>query len=148
MLRGMNALYTARATADDGGRNGHAATDDGAIDVDLTMPESMGGPGGEGTNPEQLFAVGYAACFANALRSAARKLRKEDAADGATVTAEVDIGRVEGGTLGLAVRLDATIPAVGQADAEELMALAHERCPYSNATRGNIEVELTVRGGA
>lgn len=144
----MKTMYTARATADDAGRNGHAATDDGAIDVHLAMPEAMGGPGGEGTNPEQLFAVGYAACFANALRSAARKLRKDDAVDGATVTAEVDIGRVEGGRMGLAVRLDATIPKAGQADAEELMALAHDRCPYSNATRGNIDVELSVRGGA
>lgn len=144
----MKTMYTARATADDGRRNGHAATDDGNIDVHLAMPEAMGGPGGEGTNPEQLFAVGYAACFANALRSAARKLRDEDAADGATVTAEVDVGRIEGGRFGLAVRLDAVIPAVDQAAAEELMALAHERCPYSNATRGNIEVELSVRGGA
>jgi lipoyl-dependent peroxiredoxin len=143
----MKTLYTARATADDAGRNGHAATDDGRIDVDLAMPEAMGGSG-DGTNPEQLFAVGYAACFANALRSAARKLRKEDATDGASVSAEVDIGSIGGGRFGLAVRLDARIPAVGQADAEELMALAHERCPYSNATRGNIDVELSVRGGA
>jgi len=82
----MKTMYTARATADDAGRNGHAATDDGNVDVDLAMPVAMGGPGGPGTNPEQLFAVGYAACFANALRSAARKLRKEDAAAGATVT--------------------------------------------------------------
>lgn len=144
----MKTMYTARATADDGGRNGHAATDDGRIDVELAMPEAMGGPGGAGTNPEQLFAVGYAACFANALRSAARKLRKENAADGATVTAEVDIGPIGGGKFGLAVRLDATIPAASQADAEELMALAHERCPYSSATRGNIDVELSVRGAA
>jgi len=142
----MKTMYTARATADDAGRNGHAATDDGNVDVDLAMPVAMGGPGGPGTNPEQLFAVGYAACFANALRSAARKLRKEDAAAGATVTAEVDIGRIDGGRFGLAVRLDATLPAAGQADADELMALAHERCPYSNATRGNIDVELTARG--
>lgn len=144
----MKTMYTARATADDAGRNGHAATDDGRIDVDLTMPEAMGGPGGDGTNPEQLFAVGYAACFANALRSAARKLRKEEAADGATVTAEVDIGRIDGGRFGLAVRLDTVLPAAGQADAEELVALAHERCPYSNATRGNVAVELNVHGGA
>lgn len=144
----MKTMYTARATADDAGRNGHAATDDGTIDVDLTMPEAMGGPGGAGTNPEQLFAVGYAACFANALRSAARKLRMEDAAAGATVTAEVDIGRIEGGRFGLAVRLDTTIPAVSQADAEELVALAHDRCPYSNATRGNVDVQLSARGGA
>jgi Ohr subfamily peroxiredoxin len=144
----MKTMYTARATADDAGRNGHAATDDGRVDVDLTVPEAMGGAAdAPGTNPEQLFAVGYAACFANALQSAARKLRREEAAQGASVTAEVDIGRIEGGRFGLAVRLDATIPGAGQAEAEELMALAHERCPYSNATRGNIDVALSVRGG-
>jgi osmotically inducible protein OsmC len=142
----MKTMYTARATADDAGRNGHAATDDGKVSVDLSMPEAMGGPGGGGTNPEQLFAVGYAACFANALRSAARKLRNDEAANGASVTAEVDIGRIEGGRFGLAVRLDATIPAVGQEEAEKLMALAHDRCPYSNATRGNVDVQLSVRG--
>ena len=143
----MTPLYTATATSE-GGRAGRVKSDDATLDFQLTVPKGLGGPGGAGTNPEQLFAVGYAACFANALRSAARKLRKDDAVDGATVTAEVDIGRVEGGRFGLAVRLDATIPKAGQADAEELMALAHDRCPYSNATRGNIDVELSVRGGA
>src|SRR4051812_32198658 len=112
------------------------------------MPESMGGPGGEGTNPEQLFAAGYAACFANAMRSAARRGEREEVVEGATVTAHVDIGAIGGGRFGLAVRLDVDVPAVGQAEAEELVAGAHERCPYSNATRGNIEVELTVRGSA
>ena len=144
----MKALYTATATATDRGRNGHTRTDDGKLDLELSMPESMGGPGGDGTNPEQLFAAGYAACFANAMRSVARRGEREEVVEGATVTARVDIGAIGGGRFGLAVRLEVDVPALAQADAEELVARAHERCPYSNATRGNIDVELAVRGGA
>ena len=144
----MKTLYTAVATATDGGRNGRTRTDDGKLDLALSMPESMGGPGGDGTNPEQLFAAGYAACFANAMRSSARRDGHEQVVDGATVTARVDIGAIGGGRFGLAVELDVDVPALGQADAEELVAKAHERCPYSNATRDNIPVELAVRGGA
>jgi lipoyl-dependent peroxiredoxin len=143
----VKTLYTAVATASDQGRNGHARTDDGKLDLDLSMPEGLGGPGGEGTNPEQLFAAGYAACFANAMRSAARRDGREDAVEGATVTARVDIGAIGGGRFGLAVELDVEVPGLGQDDAEALAAKAHERCPYSNATRGNIPVELAVRGG-
>ena len=144
----MKALYTATATATDAGRNGRTRTDDGRLDLELSMPEGMGGPGGDGTNPEQLFATGYAACFANAMRSVARRGGDESVVDGATVTAHVDIGAIGGGRFGLAVRLEADVPRLAQADAEDLVARAHERCPYSNATRGNIEVGLTVRGGA
>jgi lipoyl-dependent peroxiredoxin len=144
----MKALYTATATATDAGRNGHTRTDDGKLDLELSMPEGMGGPGGDGTNPEQLFAAGYAACFANAMRSVARRAGDESVVDGATVIAQVDIGAIGGGRFGLAVRLDASVPKLAQPDAEELVAKAHERCPYSNATRGNIEVDLAVRGGA
>ena len=144
----MKALYTAVATATDGGRNGRTRTDDGKVDFELSMPEALGGPGGDGTNPEQLFAAGYAACFANAMRSAARRAGEEDVVDGATVTARVDIGAIGGGRFGLAVQLEAEVPKVSQADAEDLVARAHERCPYSNATRGNIEVDLVVHGGA
>ena len=144
----MKALYTAVATATDKGRNGHVSTDDGRVDFDLSMPEPMGGDGGAGTNPEQLFAAGYAACFANAMRSSARREGNEDIVDGATVTARVDIGRTGRGLLGLAVELDVEVPLLPQAEAEALVAKAHERCPYSNATRGNIPVELVVRGGA
>jgi osmotically inducible protein OsmC len=144
----MKALYTAVATATDGGRNGHTRTDDGKVDFDLSMPEGLGGPGGDGTNPEQLFAAGYAACFANAMRSSARREGNEDIVDGATVTARVDIGRTGRGLLGLAVELDVEVPQLPQAEAEALVAKAHERCPYSNATRGNIPVELLVHGGA
>jgi lipoyl-dependent peroxiredoxin len=144
----VKTLYTAVATATDGGRNGHTRTDDGKLDLDLSMPEAMGGPGGDGTNPEQLFAAGYAACFANAMRSSARRDGHEEAVGGATVTARVDIGAIGGGRFGLAVVLDVDVPALAQADAEALVAKAHERCPYSNANRGNIPVELAVRGGA
>ena len=142
----MKTLYTAIATATDEGRNGRARTDDGVLDLKMTTPESMGGPGGEGTNPEQLFAAGYAACFANAMRSSARRDGAEDAVEGATVTAHVDIGALGKGRFGLAVKLAADVPALAQADAEALVAKAHERCPYSNATRGNIDVELDVEG--
>jgi len=142
----MKTLYTAVATANDAGRNGRTRTDDGSLDLLLVMPEGMGGQGGEGTNPEQLFALGYSACFANAMRSAARRMDREAAVEGAEVTAKVDIGAIGGGRFGLAVTLDVSVPAVGQDEAEELVALAHERCPYSNATRGNIPVELLVNG--
>ena len=144
----MKTLYTATATATDGGRNGHTRTDDGKLDLDLSMPEALGGPGGEGTNPEQLFAAGYAACFANAMRSVARRQGQEEIVEGATVTAHVDIGAIGGGRFGLGVRLDIAVPQLGEEDARELVAKAHERCPYSNATRGNIAVELAVTAGA
>ena len=144
----MKALYTATATATDAGRNGRTRTDDGRLDLELSMPEGMGGPGGDGTNPEQLFAAGYAGCFANAMRSVARRAGDESVVHGATVTTHVDIGAIGGGRFGLAVRLEADVPGLPQADAEDLVARAHERCPYSNATRGNIDVGLTVRGGA
>ena len=142
----MKTLYTATATATDEGRNGRSRTDDGVLDLKMTMPEAMGGPGGEGTNPEQLFAAGYAACFANAMRSSARRDGAEEAVEGATVTAHVDIGALGKGRFGLAVKLEADVPTLAQAEAEALVAKAHERCPYSNATRGNIDVELVVTG--
>ena len=142
----MKTLYTATATATDGGRDGRTRTDDGKVDFELSTPESMGGPGGEGTNPEQLFAAGYAACFANAMRSSARRDGDESVVDGATVTAHVSIGALGKGRFGLAAKLEVGVPALAQADAEELVAKAHERCPYSNATRGNIEVDIAVTG--
>jgi lipoyl-dependent peroxiredoxin len=143
----MKTLYTAVATANHGGRDGRTRTDDGKVDFELSTPESMGGPGGDGTNPEQLFAAGYAACFANAMRSSARRDGDEGVVDGATVTANVSIGALGKGRFGLAVRLDVDVPGLPQPDAEALVEKAHERCPYSNATRGNIDVELAVTGG-
>jgi osmotically inducible protein OsmC len=144
----VKTLYTAVATASDKGRNGHARTDDGRLDVELTTPPGMGGPGGEGTNPEQLFAAGYAACFSNAMRSSARRDGDESVVDGSTVTAHVGIGAIGGGRFALEVTLDVKVPGLAQADAEELVGKAHERCPYSNATRGNIPVELAVEGAS
>jgi len=142
----MKTLYTAVATATDWGRDGRTRTDDGKVDVELSTPESMGGSGGDGTNPEQLFAAGYAACFANAMRSSARRDGDETVVDGATVTAHVSIGALGKGRFGLAVKLDVAVPGLPQPDAEALVDLAHDRCPYSNATRGNIDVELAVTG--
>jgi lipoyl-dependent peroxiredoxin len=143
----VKTLYTAVATATEGGRDGHTRTDDGKVDFDLSTPKEMGGEGGAGTNPEQLFAAGYAACFANAMRSSAR--REGDLADveGVTVTAHVSIGALGKGRFGLAVKLEIGVPALDQEAAEDLVRRAHERCPYSHATRGNIDVDLDVTGG-
>jgi osmotically inducible protein OsmC len=132
-------LYTAEATAV-GGREGHVRSIDGLVDVDLQPPVEMGGPGGA-TNPEELFAAGYAACFQSALAVVAR--RSKVSVDGSTVTAKVTIGTVGGGGFGLAVALDVHIPDVDEATTRSLIEGAHEVCPYSNATRGNIEVTLT-----
>jgi lipoyl-dependent peroxiredoxin len=137
----MDILYTAEATSW-GGRDGRAASSDGVIDVQLAIPKSMGGPGGEATNPEQLFAVGYAACFHSALKVVARRA-KVDVSESA-VTARVSIGSDGSGGFGLAVALEAELPDVEHSVAEDLVAQADQVCPYSNATRGNIEVSLTV----
>jgi lipoyl-dependent peroxiredoxin len=137
----MDALYTAKATSSGAGRSGHVRSDDGVLDKDLSIPREMGGPGGDGTNPEQLFAAGYAACFHSALQLVARreKVRLTDS----TVTAEVGIGK-QGEGFGLAVTLVVALPGVERADGEKLVDAAHQVCPYSNATRGNIDVTLRV----
>jgi lipoyl-dependent peroxiredoxin len=134
----VKPLYTASATAV-GGRDGHARSRDGILDLDLRPPVEMGGPGGA-TNPEELFAVGYAACFQSALGVVAR--RQKVSADGSTVEADVTIGTIEGGGFGLAVALKVHIPDVDEASTRTLIEAAHAVCPYSNATRGNIEVTL------
>jgi Ohr subfamily peroxiredoxin len=138
-------LYIAEATAT-GGREGHSRTSDGRIDVDLDVPAEMGGTGGPGTNPEQLFAAGYAACFQSAMLRYATT-RKLDLSD-SRVTARVGIGTLKSGGLGLAAALDLDAPQLSRAEAVYLMERAHESCPYSRATRGNIEVTLTVGGTA
>ena len=137
-----DALYTASATAT-GGRTGHAVTSDGALEVDLVVPSELGGDGGPGTNPEQLFAAGYSACFLSALSLMAGKRGIDTSA--ATVTADVSL-RSEGRGFGLAVDLRVRMPGVERELAEKLVAKAHEVCPYSNATRGNIDVKLTANG--
>jgi Ohr subfamily peroxiredoxin len=136
-------LYTAEASAT-GGREGHARTNDGRLDVDLDVPSEMGGAGGPGTNPEQLFAAGYAACFQSALLRVA-SVGKLDVSD-SRITARVGIGPVEGGGFGLSVALNLDAPRVDEEVARDLMIRAHEMCPYSRATRGNIDVTLTVGG--
>ncbi|HMJ74730.1 MAG TPA: organic hydroperoxide resistance protein [Iamia sp.] len=137
----MQVLYTATATASGDGRNGHTTSDDGLLDVDVRVPKEMGGAGGA-TNPEQLFAAGYAACFHSALKVVAGK----DAAnvEGSEVSASVGIGTLDAGGFGLAVELDVSLPALDGPAAEALVARAHEVCPYSNATRGNVDVTLRV----
>ena len=137
----MNTLYTATATATGDGRNGHATSEDGVLDLDLRIPKAMGGAGGA-TNPEQLFAVGYAACFHSALKVVAGREHLD--VTGTEVSASVSIGADDNGGFGLAVELDVSVPALDRAAAEDLVAKAHQVCPYSNATRGNIEVKLTV----
>ena len=137
----MQVLYTAEATAW-GGREGRAASSDGVVDVQLAIPKEMGGPGGPLANPEQLFATGYAACFHSALKLVASQ-EKVDVSESA-VTARVGIGAGDGGAFGLTVALEAELPDVDPDVARRLVDRAHEVCPYSNATRGNIEVTLTV----
>ncbi|TCC54206.1 Ohr family peroxiredoxin [Kribbella pittospori] len=136
-------LYTAEATVE-GGRAGHGRTTDGHLDVDLSVPGDMGGQGGTGTNPEQLFAIGFAACFQSALLGVAQG-RKLDAAD-SQIRSRVGIGPTGHGGFGLQVTLDLHAPNLSAAEAADLMLRADERCPYSNATRGNIEVVLSVDG--
>ena len=137
----MEALYTAVATATGDGRNGHATSEDGMLDLDLRVPKEMGGAGGA-TNPEQLFAVGYSACFHSALKFSAAADKLD--VNGTEVSASVSIGVLDSGGFGLAVELDVYAPKLDRATAEALVAKAHEVCPYSNATRGNIEVTLRV----
>ncbi len=136
-------LYTAEATVQ-GGRAGHGRTADGRLDVELSVPEDMGGQGGPGTNPEQLFAVGYAACFQSALLGVAWG-RQLDASD-SLIRSRVEIGPTGHGGFGLQVALDLSAPHLSPAEAADLMARADQRCPYSNATRGNIQVVLSVDG--
>ncbi|MGO4103397.1 organic hydroperoxide resistance protein [Leifsonia sp. YAF41] len=136
----MNTLYTAEALATGGGRNGHVTTTDNRIDLELAVPQAMGGSG-LGSNPEQLFAAGYAACFHSALQMAARE--RKVSIDGSSVGAQVHFGQIEGG-FGLAVTLEVVLPDVPMDVAASLADRAHEVCPYSNATRGNITVDILV----
>jgi Ohr subfamily peroxiredoxin len=141
----INPLYTAHATAT-GGRNGTTAADDGAVSVSLSVPKAMGGPGREGTaTPEHLFAAGYAACFGGALDFVATQQKKN--AKGATVRCDVSIGPRDGGGFGLAVKLHVSDPSLPQAELQALAQEAHEKiCPYSHATRGNVDVQLECEG--
>ncbi|WNG33166.1 organic hydroperoxide resistance protein [Archangium minus] len=138
----IQPLYTATATSH-GGRNGRVRSDNGTIDMALTMPKALGGPETPGsTNPEQLFAAGYSACFEGALRLVAGKMKKQ--IKDAHITAKATIGKTPTGGFGLAVELHGKLEGVSQAEADELMHAAHQVCPYSLATQGNIEVKLSA----
>lgn len=138
----MQVLYTAHATAT-GGRDGRAHSDDQKLNVSLSTPKELGGAGGEGTNPEQLFAAGYSACFIGAMKFVAGAAKQVLPAD-TSVSGEVGIGPNGNGGFGLKVHLTITLPGLERSVAESIVAKAHEVCPYSNATRGNIEVSLTL----
>ena len=137
----MKTMYTAVATAT-GGRNGHVKSDNGVLDLQVRMPKALGGRDDENTNPEQLFAAGYAACFDSALNLILKQARIKTGET--SVTAKVSLGHTENGGFGLAVEMAVNIPHITQEEAENFVEKAHQVCPYSNATRGNIEVKLTV----
>jgi Ohr subfamily peroxiredoxin len=141
----IKPLFTASASST-GGRNGHTRASDGLVDVDLSVAKEMGGPGKPGaTTPEHLFAAGYAACFGGALDFVAKSHKKS--ASGATTACAVTIGPREGGGFGLAVKLDVTDTSLPQAELQAFAQEAHEKiCPYSHATRGNVDVEIAVHG--
>lgn len=138
----VNVLYTTEATAT-GGRDGHARTADGTLDVTLSTPKELGGAGGTGNNPEQLFAAGYSACFLGAMKFVASQGGPKVPAD-TNVTATVGIGPRSEGGFGITAELKISLPGLAHDEAVKLAEAAHQVCPYSNATRGNVDVKLTV----
>jgi len=138
----VDVKYRTRATAT-GGRDGQARSEDGRFEVKLSTPKELGGAGGDGTNPEQLFAAGYSACFIGALKVAGQQLKIRVPAD-VTVTASVGIGPRSEGGFGITAELLVDLPGVERGEAEQLVAAAHQICPYSNATRNNVDVGLTI----
>lgn len=137
----MKTLYTTSVTAK-GGRDGHVKSENGILELDVRTPKALGGKSDDFANPEMLFAAGYAACFDSALNLVISKSKTETGET--TVTAEVSIGQIENGGFGLAVQLNVNVPGVSQEEAETLVEKAHQVCPYSNATRNNIDVTLNV----
>ena len=138
----VQVVYRTSATAV-GGRTGKARSDDGRLDVELSTPKELGGPGGVGTNPEQLFAAGYAACFLGALKVAGQQLKTNVSAE-TSITATVGIGPRSQGGFGITADLAITLPGVDAESARKLVETAHQICPYSNATRNNVDVVLTI----
>ncbi len=138
----VNVLYTTQATAT-GGRDGHARTADGAFDVNLSTPKELGGAGGAGNNPEQLFAAGYSACFLGAMKFVASQGGPKVPTN-TEVTATVGIGPRSEGGFGITAELKISVPGLSHDDAVKLVEAAHQVCPYSNATRNNVDVKLTV----
>src|SRR3954447_12496567 len=139
----MKVLYTAEATVTGGRDQGQGRTSDGALDVQLRSPSELGGEGG-GTNPEQLFAVGYAACFEGAIKTVARRQKVD--ADDVSIDAKVSLGPQEDKSFTIAVALDVTLPQLDEEQAAEIVQAAHHVCPYSDATRCNIDVALSANG--
>ncbi len=140
----VTPVYSTEAKAT-GGRDGYAETLDGSLKVNLSTPKELGGAGGDGNNPEQLFAAGYAACFIGAMKAVAGQNKHLSVPKDASVQAKVGIGQRSEGGFELTVDLEVTLPGLEQSAAEELVEKAHQVCPYSNATRGNIDVGLTTK---
>ena len=138
----VHVLYATKVTAT-GGRDGHVAAEDGSLDLALTTPKELGGPGGPGNNPEQLFAASYAACFLGAMKFVASQGGPK-VPDDAKVTATVGIGPRSEGGFGIDVQLDISLPGLAKADADLLVQRAHLACPYSNATRNNVPLRLVI----
>ena len=138
----INVKYRTSAIAT-GGRNGRTRTLDDTLELDLSTPKELGGPGGDGTNPEQLFAAGYSACFLSALKFAAQQ-SNTPVPNSASVTATVGVGMREKGGFGFEVDLAVALPGVSKGDSQRLVEAAHQACPYSNATRNNIDVNVAV----
>ncbi len=141
----MKTLYTIAATAT-GGRNGHVKSENGVLDLDVRMPKALGGANEEYANPEMLFAAGYAACFDSALNLIIKKNNIQ--AGTTTVTVHISIGQIENGGFGLAAEIHANIPGTSIEEAQSLIEQAHQVCPYSNATKGNVEVKLSASNNA
>jgi len=138
----INVLYRTSVIAT-GGRDGRARSEDGRVDVQLSTPKELGGTGGSGTNPEQLFAAGYSACFIGALKVAGQQLKTKVPGD-TSITATIGIGPRSEGGFGITADLVISLPGVGREDAQRLVDTAHQICPYSNATRNNVDVRLTI----
>ena len=140
----VDAKYTTKATAHGGGRDGKTKLEDGTLELQLTVPKELGGPGGDGANPEKLFALGYSACYLGAMRVASQQT-KIKVPEGSTVTATIGIGPRSEGGFGITAALDCYLPGLSDADAQKLTEVTHTICPYSNALRGNVDVKTITR---
>jgi len=140
----VDAKYKTSATASGGGRDGKTALSDGTLELQLVVPKELGGPGGDGANPEKLFALGYSACFLGALRVGATQL-KTKVPDGSIVDATVGIGPRSEGGFGITAALDVYLPGMSEADAQKLVEVTHDICPYSNAIKASVDVDFTIR---
>jgi Ohr subfamily peroxiredoxin len=140
----VDAKYKTSATANGGGRDGKTALADGTLELQLVVPKELGGPGGDGANPEKLFALGYSACFLGALRVGASQL-KTKVPEGSTVSATIGIGPRSEGGFGITAALDVYLPGMDEADAKHLVEVTHGICPYSNAIKASVDVDFTVR---